>query len=112
MRKKYVLLLLVISTISFAQDKTSFWKASSGDINAEIFENKKQLTRVQLFTLDFNRLETVLSKAPQRFNTTRSSVIVAFPNADGVLEHFRFYEFSNMDPVLAEKISEHQIVCW
>jgi len=94
---------LAISGFSFAQSSNSVWQSTMKKADAILVENKSQITNPRLFSLNENKFKTSVLNAPQRFKSSRSSNIVSFPNAEGILETFLVYENSNMDPVLAAK---------
>ncbi|WP_162128403.1 reprolysin-like metallopeptidase [Flavobacterium phycosphaerae] len=103
---KYSLLaiILLISTVTLAQKDSNLWKANTKGITSTIAENKKSLTRKQLFELDINGLKQRLVNAPKRFaSKEKSNITVSFPNSEGQLENFYIQETSNMDAALAAK---------
>ncbi len=92
--------LLSISSIVFAQQKGSFWKASTRT-NAPALDSRMQLPTINLFDLDINAMRANLADSPKRSATARTSTIVlSIPNADGQMERFSVYENSTMDPAL------------
>ena len=94
--------LITFSSIAFAQ--TNLWKTATKKTNDIVLANKLQLSSPRLFELNLNNLKNSLINAPQRnVLSRRSSVIVSFPNADGVLEQFKIQESSNMDAALASR---------
>lgn len=56
-----------------------------------------------LFALDYSAFKQKLSAAPMRSAGITSSLVVAFPNAEGKLENYRIYEAPVMHPDLAAK---------
>ncbi|MBS1534750.1 MAG: fibronectin type III domain-containing protein [Bacteroidetes bacterium] len=106
MKAKLLVVFLLTSIISLAQN--SIWnKTNASDYTSKALENKKNLTKFQLYNLDFNALQSALKNSPKRFESIQQKgITVEIPNADGQLERFSFYQFSNMDPVLAEKYPE------
>ncbi|ESU21827.1 hypothetical protein FCR2A7T_02850 [Flavobacterium cauense R2A-7] len=107
---KYRLLsiaLLAFTSFSFAQNGTSFWKASSKKSNAVTTQRGATLPTKNLFDLDIESLKNALANSPKRgVNSGKSNVIVSFPNAEGQLERFRILEASNMEPGLAARYPE------
>jgi len=102
------IILLLISSISFAQISKSLWnETSENKLVSEIFKNKNQIKNPKLFDLDIVNLKQKLSASPKRFEASeKSNVIVSFPNSDGQLESYRILESSNMDAELARKYPE------
>ncbi|HSD13388.1 MAG TPA: GEVED domain-containing protein [Flavobacterium sp.] len=107
---KYRLLsiaLLAFTSLSFAQNGRSFWKASSKKSNIVTTQRGATLPTKNLFDLDIDGLKTALLNSPQRgIQGGNSTVIVFFPNAEGQMERFRILEASNMEPGLAERYPE------
>ena len=102
---KRLMTLLLISSVSFAQNVNSIWKSSSINTNSKSI-NKTELPLIHLFDLDVNALKSKLVSAPKREAKTSSNTIISLPNGDGKLENFKVYENSVMDPVLAAKYPE------
>ena len=102
MKKKLLsIALIALSSIAFAQERSSFWKPSTKS-NKPMLESRMQLPEKNLFDLDSNALMNALVDAPARSATAKlSSVILSLPNAEGQMERFRVYENSILDPVLA-----------
>jgi chitodextrinase len=94
--------MLAFTGLSFAQGA---WKMASPKSNSITFQNKASLTNPKLFELDIEKLSQNLAASPARFSG-QSNVVVAFPNAEGQLEHFRIQQNSNMDPELAARYPE------
>lgn len=97
--KKRLLSIAMIALTGLAFAQNGAWKAASKKNTSVTFENKTSLTKPKLFELDIHALKQDLMASPARFSNA-SNVIVAFPNADGQMEHFRIAQNSNMDPML------------
>ncbi|WP_419868224.1 reprolysin-like metallopeptidase [Chryseobacterium sp. CT-SW4] len=65
-------------------------------------KSQEKLEFRALYTLDTNQLKQTLKKAPSASSNTKG-VVVTIPGADGKLERFQVWEFSNMAPELQEK---------
>ena len=105
MNKLITTTLLVVCSLSFAQNVNSLWKSTS--INNESKRNiKTELPLNHLFDLDVNSLKNKLASSPKMDAKTLSNTIISLPNGEGKLENFRVYENSVMDPVLAAKYPE------
>lgn len=98
--------LLAITSFSFAQQGSVFWKNTIKKPNAVTFENKVQLINPKLFALDAVELKNALAPAVERGPGSSSSIIIAFPDADGKMESFRVFEHTNMEQGLAERYPE------
>ncbi len=106
MKRLITAALLVIYSVSFAQNSNSFWKSSSKNNNSKSI-NKTNLPLKHLFDLDLKALKIKLATSPKRnAANTGSNTVISIPNSDGNLENFRVYENSVMDPKLAEKYPE------
>jgi chitodextrinase len=104
MKATITFMIFLVSFCGYSQKGSSFWTSSTKSVSSPIVENKKDLKNAALFELDFDAIQLALSKAPNRFeNRSKSTCIVSIPNADGQLEQFQFFQFSNMDPELAKK---------
>ena len=105
---KYKLLsvaLLAITSLSFGQQKGSFWNKTSQK-SSTAFENRLKLPENNLFSLDLTALKTELQNSPNRNALSKSAVVMALPNGDGQVETFSVYENSNMEPALAARYSD------
>jgi len=107
MKLKLLTIALVASvSFSFAQEKNSFWKASTLKSTSELLESKMQLPQNNVFELDVNGIKNALSTSPQRFANSKGGTIISFPNAEGAMERFSVYENSIMAPELASNYPE------
>ncbi|RXR20774.1 T9SS type A sorting domain-containing protein [Flavobacterium amnicola] len=93
------LAMLAVTSLTFAQD--GLWKKITSSKKPAL-ESRMQLPEKNLFDLDVTNLREQLKNSPLR-NARSSSVSISLPNADGVLESFRIYENSTMDPALAAR---------
>ncbi|MGH2667307.1 reprolysin-like metallopeptidase [Flavobacterium sp.] len=95
--------LLAVTSFAFAQERGSFWKASTKS-NITALDSRMQLPEKNLYDLEMNALKANLANAPQRgANVRTSNVFISLPDADGKSEKFRVYENSIMDPALATR---------
>lgn len=98
---------LAMTGFSFAQQGKSFWKPTTRKADATMVANKSRIMDPKLYELDVTRLRTALAEAPKRFSSTsKSGVLITFPNAEGQFEQFKVLESSNMDPELAARYPE------
>lgn len=96
----------VATTITFAQDNSTYWNKTTKKNNMVALEARMQLPENNLFELNQTTLKTNLSNAPARAANSKSNSIISLPNAEGVLERYRVYENSSMDPALAARYPE------
>ncbi len=104
--KLLIVNLLAISSVSFAQNKSTIWNTTTKKGNMVALESRMQLPENHLFDLNLVTLKSNLTNAPARMANSKSNTIISIPNADGVLERYRVYENSNMDPALAARYPE------
>lgn len=98
--------LLTITTVAFSQNKSTIWNATTKKNTMVPLEARIQLPENKLFVLNLTSLRTNLSSAPARLANSKSNSIISLPNADGVIERYRVYENSTMDPALAARFPE------
>lgn len=82
---------LVLPMLSFAQ-----W-SRVGNTGKQVKAEFANLKEKQLFSLDKSLLQSKLQKAPQKFSGQKG-VEIMMPNADGVLEKYEVWEYSNFTP--------------
>ncbi|WP_333599496.1 GEVED domain-containing protein [Flavobacterium sp.] len=101
------IVFLAVSTVAFAQNKTSLWNTTAKKSDMVPLDSRMNLPERNLFTLNLDGLKNVLQNSPKRTaNLGSSSKVIALPNAEGQLENYRVYENSNMDPALEAKYPE------
>ena len=99
------IVLLTVTSFSFAQSGKSLWQATTKKANMTALESRMQLPENNLFDLNLNGLKQSLVNSPKR-DAKNSSTILSLPNADGKLETYKIYENSIMDPALAARYPE------
>ena len=105
--KLLIVTLLMMTNVTFSQNKSSVWNATTKNNNMVALDARMQLPENKLFNLNLLRLKTNLNNAPARnANAKDSNIILSIPNADGVLERFSIYENPTMDPALAARFPE------
>lgn len=103
---KKLLLIVALAAFSahgaFAQSR--YWNGiSKSDAQAKgIVNDRFTAAEGKVFTLNLGQLKAMLANAPQRLSGA-AGVIIEIPNAEGKIEHFRVYEFSNFSPELQEQ---------
>ena len=102
--KLLIVTLLLMTNVTFSQNKSSVWNATTKNNNMVALDAKMQLPENKLFNLNLLSLKTNLNNAPaRRANAKDSNIVFSIPNADGVLERFSIYENPTMDPALAAR---------
>ncbi|MFP9113008.1 reprolysin-like metallopeptidase [Flavobacterium sp. RHBU_3] len=99
------LALAAVTGFTFAQSGKQFWTATSTKTNLTTFTNRQALPTKNLYELDTEGIKLTLAAAPLR-GTSKSTVIVAFPDSEGNMQRFRMYEAPNMDAELAARYPE------
>ena len=104
MKKKLFLLIVFISTTFVFSQGKSFWQKETSVNNSRVKSSKQILPKTQTYSLNIEALKGALKNAPMRGKFFGgSNLIVAFPNSEGVLEHFRVFEAPVMHPDLMAK---------
>ncbi len=104
-------LFFIVAVIAFGSSfaQNSVWKKISTDqVTGALLARDSHPRAFLLYSLDLNVLKAKLATAPSRTSASESNVIVAFPNPQGVMQNFRIFEASVMDPVLAARHPEIQ----
>ena len=105
--KLLIVTLLLMTNVTFSQNKSSVWNATTKNNNMVALDAKMQLPENKLFNLNLLSLKTNLNNAPaRRANAKDSNIVLSIPNADGVLERFNIYENPTMDTALAARFPE------
>ena len=104
MKKTLLLLIILMSTTFMFAQSNSIWQKQTPASISKVKPNKQHLPKTQTYSLNFEALKQTLALSPQRGKFSgNSNVIVAFPNPDGQMEHFRVMEASVMHPDLSAK---------
>lgn len=108
MRKTLLLAFFAVFTItaSFAQSK-SFWSDITFERAQALGEVKETFEGIttNLYQVNLSGLTTALADAPERFNGG-NGIMVAIPNIEGKLEHYRVFEASNFEPELQARFPD------
>jgi chitodextrinase len=95
-----------MTTVAFAQNRSSLWNETSRKSDLMLLDSQMNLPEKHLFTLNVQGLKNALVNSPMRNTAAKSQIVVTIPNGDGIMENFRVYESSNMDPALAARYPE------
>ena len=99
--------LLAFVNVTYAQNKSTLWNATTKNNNMVALDSRMQLPENKLFNLNLLSLKSNLNNAPARTaNSKKSSTVLSIPNADGVLEKYTVFENPNMDAALAARYPE------
>ena len=100
---KYKIIIPIIFTFIglSAQNNTELWKTSKlvESVSKEKIYRNTTPQEFKLFSLNSEKLNSLLADVPERF-TIESSTIIEFPTKNGVIQKFRVYEASILAPSL------------
>ncbi|KAB1154584.1 DUF5011 domain-containing protein [Tenacibaculum aiptasiae] len=103
MKNKLFLAMSLATSVLFSQNSELWKKQANGKVRASVSALEKRLPDKEIYQLDLDAFKQALVNAPQRKSGKQSSVIIAFPNADGKLEKYRVSEASVLHPALSQK---------
>ncbi|MGG7550418.1 reprolysin-like metallopeptidase [Chryseobacterium arthrosphaerae] len=99
MKHYFLILSLLVPFLGFSQ-----W--SRTELRSQkVKQSQEKLEFAGLYSLNTDQLRQNLKDAPARFSNGKG-VIISLPTANGGLEKFRVWEFSNMAPELQAKFPE------
>jgi subtilisin-like proprotein convertase family protein len=100
------LTIIIVASTSAQNKSVNYWTISSKNAVKNVTKINRNVypTTFQIYQLDLNSFKTALIGAPLRGeSTTKSNLILKFPNADGNFEHFKIMEAPVLHPDLAAK---------
>ncbi len=104
---KKIFLITVFSVLLFVSSygQSALWEQIPQERVSKVHRMERVSTpnQYKLFRLNLPALKEQLLEAPLDTNGDVSNVIVAFPNPNGKLEHYRIYEAPIMEKALADK---------
>ena len=102
------LILIITLTFTYASFSQKEWVEISADqINSIPKMDRASFPKAyKLFSVDFENVKTQLKQAPKDDSAVLSTIICAFPDAEGTLVDYRIYETSTLHQSLAAKFSE------
>ena len=99
--KKYYLFVCLFSASLFAQQGTTWTKVEAITIAQSKNTMRESFPKsYELFAAPIAAMKLALQAAPSRMASAQSNVIIAVPNTQGTIEHFRVFEYSNFTPEL------------
>lgn len=103
MKKKLLLLIVLLSGLSFAQN--ALWNKVSEEriLLSEKMDRASMPEKYDLYFLNLPELKNQLQNAPLDSSATRSNLIIPFPNSNGEINNYRIYEAPVMDQGLASR---------
>ena len=107
-RKFYLLLFVIVCSLSVNAQKGKYWSANNEGRNNIITD--KAVARLsypsafKLFNLNIDPLRLELFSAVG--NTSGHSTVISLPNAEGEIEQFQIFEASNFEPDLQARFPE------
>lgn len=102
--KKTLFLIITLFAIGNLSAQNSVWnRINESQVFSQKVDRASTPKAFLLYSLDLDALKSKLHTAPSRMSGQQSNVIIAFPNPQGVMQNFRIYEASVMDPALAAR---------
>jgi hypothetical protein len=88
--------------------KNNFWEMTDvNDLKKEgVIEYSASVENPIYLKLDKASMSAYLSNAPDRYNPSKSMVLISTPNPDGKFDTFRIFTAQTMAPELVNKYSE------
>ena len=100
--KKYVLLsAIALPLLGYSQ----WTKVSQVSDRQKVNESVAYLAKKNLFSLDQQKLQSLLSTVNNKFSG-KQGVVITIPNSEGKLERFKIWEYSNMAEDLQAKFPD------
>ncbi|WP_068942339.1 hypothetical protein [Chryseobacterium timonianum] len=96
MKHYFFIIALMIPFLGFSQWKKTELRAQ------KVKKSQEKLEFSGLYSLDANQLHQLLKNAPARFSSQKG-VVISLPTAQGKIEKFQVWEYSNMAPELQAK---------
>jgi subtilisin-like proprotein convertase family protein len=108
MKKLLLFVVVMITAISFGQEQS--WRKVSENLltRSEKVARDSKPKEFLLYSMDLSAMKLRLSSSPKRSATTISNIIEVFPNSNGELQHFKMYEASTLEPIIAAAHPEIQ----
>ena len=103
--KKKLLFLIVLMFVFFSGFSQNLWNKTSEERLSTLskFDRTTVPTEFSLYSLDLNAFKSLLQNAPNDQSGITSSVVVPFPNSNGVIENYVVYDAPVMEEGLAIK---------
>lgn len=106
MKNLYLLLLVCsLGVAAQAQDGGRWSPVNEAAVGKNLFANRYKPQAYKIFQLNEGVFSMDLTTVPNeaRVRTSESAFVLAMPNSDGQIEHFRLVESPVMDPALAAR---------
>ncbi|KAA1242834.1 reprolysin-like metallopeptidase [Aquimarina sp. RZ0] len=103
-----ILCLILVSPKVLAQQRTEIWKSVSSQKTSTKEKQVRKTTpaKFQLFSLETEKLKSVLKNAPSRSLQKTSDIILELPTKDGILKKFKIFEASVLSKELGYKFPD------
>lgn len=108
MKKNLLLFVIAFAFFASSYGQSSLWvKASNERVSALPKMDRATIpNEYDLYALNFEALKNQLQNAPLDSSTTKSNVVIAFPNSNGQIQNYRIYEAPVMEKGLSDKFPE------
>jgi hypothetical protein len=99
------LYIILLPIVLFAQ-KNNFWEMTDvNDIKKEgVIEYSASVEHPIYFKLDKDSMSAFVSNAPDRYEASRSTILLAVPNPEGEIDTFEVFSTQTMSKGLAESL--------
>ena len=109
MKKIYILILILLPVIGFAQNKSYWTKTDASKVQqGKLLKRSSAPSKYEVYNLNLDALKLNLQNAVSRSSGSSSDVFVQFPNAKGQMENYQIYNASIMEEGFAENYPEIQ----
>lgn len=99
--KKHLLSFFAIFIFNLYFTQTGIWTSLKYSKISNIKTNKRSIKNPNLYRLNIDSLKKALSRSTKKNSkTSKSSVIVSFPDSEGGIQNFSIYKYSNFSPEL------------
>ncbi len=103
--KKTVLSLMVVLIFANSYSQNALWSKITNQETQKVAKMERAAfpDKFKLYSLDLSEMKTQLKNVPLDSQTSKSNMIMAFPDADGNFNNYTIYEAPVMEPELEAK---------
>lgn len=106
MTKKLFIFIFFFSLPLFSQ-KGTWERITTTNVKPNKIASRQTFpSEFTLYSGSVDQIQKSLKQSPERLKTNFSNVIISIPNAEGNLERFQMFEFSNFAPELQAQFPE------
>jgi len=109
MKKIYILTLILLPLVGFAQNKSYWTKTNTSRVQQDkLLKRNSAPSNYDIYNLNLDALKQNLQNAESRSSNVASNVTIQFPNAEGEMESYQVYNASILEESFAENHPEIQ----